>query len=436
MASIPSCDFGSGVQPGSVHISSSLGIIKDDGYGNLYVTDLTGSDYIDRSNTVLRVHTNYPQTVLKYGIGSSSSGSIPYQSSTFSPDTKMEYQNLVFQKDSSGSYIKSSSNSVAWIEHRPELNFEGEGSFTLSFWVKPDAVQDSGSYSKILISKRGMRRVKEFGKFDIETDNLTTVKKKVIQNEIKNEIQDVFPYEVSYSSTGTVVYKNSAGGSDLFELESSASLNVDEFNHVAITRSSDVISLYINGILDSSQAYSDGRYTSNTSFVTFFDQNVARMKQFNGALREVRFYNKSASAEEVSALASANTFYQTPIIGNVFYKTGVLVITSPNSRWNNFFTVSDWKLDFKNTHYIYENECLCRILPGQANVTMNPSARKHPTSDELLDDFGNGASKLSPYITTVGLYSMKGELLLVGKLNQPLKTRDDVTLNINLKWDY
>jgi hypothetical protein len=43
---------------------------------------------------------------------------------------------------------------------------------------------------------------------------------------------------------------------------------------------------------------------------------------------------------------------------------------------------------------------------------------------------------LSPYITTIGLYNMRGELLLVGKLNQPLKTRDDVTININLKWDY
>ena len=105
--------------------------------------------------------------------------------------------------------------------------------------------------------------------------------------------------------------------------------------------------------------------------------------------------------------------YQTPIVGNVFYKSGAVVLTDPKRKYSALFTSDIWRLNFKNTHYIYENECLCRILPGQANVTMNPSARKHPTSDELLEDFGNSASELTPYVTTVGLYNTRGELLVV-----------------------
>jgi hypothetical protein len=441
LLSIPSCDFGSGVQPNSVEISSSLGRIKDDGRGNLYLVDLTGSNYIGRERTVLRVHTNQNRSDLKYGFGVSDSGSFPFNSSTFAPDVEFEYTNVKFSADDSGSFIESNGDSISWIEHRPEFNFEGEGDFTISFWLKPSSTQDISTDENVVLSKRGVAREREFGTFDVETDNLTTVKKKIIQNKVKNKLQDVYPYEIAYannthSNSGSLVFRNSSGGSDTFELISSGSLNEDEFNHIAITRSSNSISMYVNGAFDSSGSFSEKRYTSNNAFVTFLSQNKEFAKKFNGGIREIRFYNRAATTDEITSLASAETMYQTPIVGNVFYKTGTLVMSDPRRQFSNFFTSQVWKVDFKNTHYIYENECLCRILPGQANVTMNPSARKHPTSDELLDDFGNGASNLSPYITTIGLYNMRGELLLVGKLNQPLKTRDDVTININLKWDY
>jgi hypothetical protein len=45
-----------------------------------------------------------------------------------------------------------------------------------------------------------------------------------------------------------------------------------------------------------------------------------------------------------------------------------------------------------------------------------------------LDEF-------APYITTVGLYNDKGQLLAIGKLGTPIRKRDDVDLNIIVRFD-
>jgi hypothetical protein len=50
-----------------------------------------------------------------------------------------------------------------------------------------------------------------------------------------------------------------------------------------------------------------------------------------------------------------------------------------------------------------------------------------------LDDF---TGSLSPYITTIGLYNKSNELIAVGKMGQAIKKRDDVDLNVIVKFDY
>jgi hypothetical protein len=41
-----------------------------------------------------------------------------------------------------------------------------------------------------------------------------------------------------------------------------------------------------------------------------------------------------------------------------------------------------------------------------------------------------------PYITTVGLYNPQGQLLAVGKMAEPIQKRDDIDMNIVIRWDY
>ena len=48
--------------------------------------------------------------------------------------------------------------------------------------------------------------------------------------------------------------------------------------------------------------------------------------------------------------------------------------------------------------------------------------------------FITGSAK--PYITTVGLFNDKGQMLAVGKMAEPLENRDDIDMNIIVRWDF
>ena len=43
---------------------------------------------------------------------------------------------------------------------------------------------------------------------------------------------------------------------------------------------------------------------------------------------------------------------------------------------------------------------------------------------------------MKPYITSIGLYNDKSQLLAVGKLSQAIQKRDDIDMNFVVRWDY
>ena len=84
---------------------------------------------------------------------------------------------------------------------------------------------------------------------------------------------------------------------------------------------------------------------------------------------------------------------------------------------------------------IWEHEYQCTIDEYEFNDTLNISARKIRTQDSHeLADFATG-SLFKPYITTVGLYDEDGELLVVGKLGQPVRASNETDTTIILRWD-
>ena len=66
---------------------------------------------------------------------------------------------------------------------------------------------------------------------------------------------------------------------------------------------------------------------------------------------------------------------------------------------------------------------------------MNISARKikSNTSNELAD-FATG-SLFKPYVTTIGLYNEDNELLVVGKLGQPIRMSNETDTTFIMRWD-
>ena len=93
------------------------------------------------------------------------------------------------------------------------------------------------------------------------------------------------------------------------------------------------------------------------------------------------------------------------------------------------------KIEFQGTHKITEHEYQCTVDEHEYNSTMNISARKS-ISDNIyeLANFTTG-SMFKPYITTIGLYNEQNDLLVIGKLNQPIRTSNETDTTFIVRWD-
>lgn len=130
---------------------------------------------------------------------------------------------------------------------------------------------------------------------------------------------------------------------------------------------------------------------------------------FSGSLGQVMFFNYKLTTQSIALLNSNVT--------------------------NGIYGSTIESISFKNIHPIYENEYMCTVNADEFNYTHNISTRKiktdqHPT----LADFAT-SSLFKPYVTTVGLYNEHNELLVVGKLGQPVRMSDETDTTFVLRWD-
>ena len=155
---------------------------------------------------------------------------------------------------------------------------------------------------------------------------------------------------------------------------------------------------------------------------------------YTGKLDEVRLYNKALTSTEIGYLnnrAETGSMLQTNIVGNLYSKHGIVVISSPNYLYNNILQ-TPYTASYKSTLTKYEMTTLVRVDAGEYNISLNSS---------LLQDDGQSYSEFvssrdfNPYITTIGLYNDAGQLLVIGKLAQPIKKREDIDTNFLLRMD-
>lgn len=178
----------------------------------------------------------------------------------------------------------------------------------------------------------------------------------------------------------------------------------------------------------------DNFYLNGTSYSV---HNLSGSNRFfNGYLGNINIYDKSYS--QTIQQNMSESINHSPYIGNIFYENGFATITHP--KYQDILSGSSGKgiieqLKFQGSHLIYENEYQCTIGEEEFNDTLNISARKiksHQSED--LANFATG-SLFKPYITTVGLYNEDNELLVVGKLGQPLRISDETDTTIVIRWD-
>jgi hypothetical protein len=182
------------------------------------------------------------------------------------------------------------------------------------------------------------------------------------------------------------------------------------------------------------------------------------------------------------------------IKGNIFYDRGLVVVTKDITSGSNFNT---FRLEYRSTKTIYENEIFISVLEHEFNYSQNPSAvyedgaykktivftnpnditgeskftkevyntgvkyvRKKtnlpngegsldfriqsnidPTKYGSWDDYDEyisldpTGSYLAPYITTIGIYDDELNMVAVAKLPQPIKSLPDFPVNFIIRFD-
>ena len=117
--------------------------------------------------------------------------------------------------------------------------------------------------------------------------------------------------------------------------------------------------------------------------------------------------------------------------GNVFYENGIIVIHTAS------IATHDCTLTFKNTHVIEEHEYMCNAGKHEFNASTNHSmieTMATDTSSAVLYGFVS-SSAWNPYVTTIGLYDDDNNLLVVGKLGQPIKKSEKYDTSYVIRFD-
>tara|TARA_R110001583_G_scaffold145880_1_gene297932 strand:+ start:18877 stop:20967 length:2091 start_codon:yes stop_codon:yes gene_type:complete len=220
---------------------------------------------------------------------------------------------------------------------------------------------------------------------------------------------------------------------------------------------------------------------------------------FTGKLAELSIYSYGLSDADIMFISTWGYGAPSGKVGNIYYSQGIATITDPTKlsslyntttgsnhniskntagsekrEWGDIFLfnsintftgepqpyhvkskiedTTNHVVRFQGTLPLYENEYQCTIDEQEYNYTTNISQRKIPNEScqelklfdkSLQNSYLSGSCPVTssegfgtrPYITTIGLYNENYELLMVGKLGQPVRVSDETDTTFIMRWD-
>tara|TARA_R110000803_G_scaffold47720_1_gene99392 strand:- start:1340 stop:3388 length:2049 start_codon:yes stop_codon:yes gene_type:complete len=349
----------------------------------------------------------------------------------------------------------------------------GTGNFT--------AKKITDNEKRYILSKSKTKRVHSHHIKDFANNPISGLPMKDYSKEVPSEIQ--FPYEI-YMQSSSLSFAMSDGNETktiTAEISSSNTSSINRTSHILCQHSGSTMEIYFDGnkILSTPTSFKDptrntadlyigGNGSSNNldnnggvgisaiengfSIGNYISGSVEGPKYFNGDISNINIWSRAYNSTFINNISES--INGSPYIGNLFYQNGFATITHPTyySALNSVgignmmieatdnsdpFIVDDSLgiLQFQGTHLIYENEYQCTVGEHEFNDTKNISARKlKSTNSHELADFTT-SSLFKPHVTTVGLYDDNMELLVVGKLGQPVRMSDETDTTFVLRWD-
>ena len=446
--SIPSSLYGNQIQPGSfAYTETGKQTFIDDSKGNLI---LSGTNLISHSiDEKEKIFNLGPIKGFKrYDVNFDIYGVVTPEIDTYYNKEKVyddsyhfnlvEYKNILFSETHwnanaalarycTGSKIdfNSSTSLTSSIvsPHKETYNFNSEDDFTIAFWVNPI------SASAYLVSKS---TTKTIIKTPISPQTYTTGSSQPFDVRDKNN----YPFEIYIDPSQNLTFRRS----DLVNTPIiSSSISTGSISHIACMRSASRMEIWINGSRVASGSDTTVNTTENQSNL-YIGSKGEISNYFTGSMSNLLIFNSSRTEEQIKSLRS--TFDGNPYVGNIFYSHGLATFTHPKYHKQTHLPIKPVnqggnlsELEFRNVHPIYENEYMCTVNADEYNYTHNVSTRKSKTDKHhLIANFAT-SSIFKPYVTTVGLYNENNELLVVGKMGQPVRLSDETDTTFVLRWD-
>ena len=463
--SVPYNRMGDGIQPNSISIidysvsSSNIGQLSitdrkiDEYHGYLIDTNLNTSSYIQFGDLVgywgfndelVPRRAQFDNTIQdRSGYANHAVGkNLVYSNGISTTGFESKPTGTMVTFNGTDSYIK--------VDHNKQLDFFKDSNYAISLWtVLPTSQSDTSGNFNWILSKSGTER--DYG----QDRKLRNVLRR------RNVETPIFPFDLKVYNQNTEhngkVVASISDGLRKIEAESTTTLNDTNQHHIVFNKTGSLLELWVDGVKESSTTIKLKNQTSNTYDVLLGSKFISdsgwdiksNFKTLSGSLDEVRVYRRGLTEAEIGGLSDndyvTGSAYQTNIVGEVFYKHGIMVISDPRPIYTNVWTgeTSNWdygidygfRTKYKSTKQLHEVSVLCEVGSDEFNVSQNPSLKKNnDVNSEFLQPFVTG-SDFSPYFTTIGLYNPNGDLIAIGKTASAIKTRPDVDITIKVRFD-
>jgi hypothetical protein len=450
---IPQDVFGEGIKPKSFRLShystnpSHSYTMKDDGEGNVIDESYDTNKFIGNDRCL--IYLGFNEKYREYGFRNKQTDTVYDFSNRENEVVYVKPKQIRFEPGIPTTSPVSSSGTCIVMEggylhakSRENFNPLPKSSFAISFWINVPPSQSNYDYTYNHILNKNTMVLDDGFNTQVGKYNTTLVQRK----------SSHYPFDIKITNSSSptphrIVFEQSSA--ENIVTVSSSAITPGQWYHVVCQKSGSVYSIHLNGTLDSSKTFDMNKNVSNNHEM-YIGGNGTTSGMISASIDEFRIYNQSLTSNQVSYLAD-NSYglgyaYQTNVIGNIFYKTGEILVSDPRPKYANSLLGENGNFDysgrtngfsgeFRSTTTFYEYQVICKIRKNEFNLSQNVSLRESGDPNTYSLRSFVTSSYFNPYITTVGLYNDNNELLAIGKLASPLEKRDDVDMNIIVRWD-
>ena len=470
LISLSQTTFGSGIQPETFELSGSKLAgnrqfhFKDDGFGNLYDVNLGKDNFPDekhrvlylapvkafrRENKILDIDPNTGDPYVNNPFASGYSNTV-YDDSYF--QNEVTFVSMSFLQSSDAYQLPlmrhtgpADGNAKIIIKNQPYLNFNGDDEFAISFYIDADPVltdftkTDKGIV--YILSKEGAETSLPLGS-QVGGDYSTSTTGAL--DLTTTPASPAFPYRIYADYNGNagydVFFERFDGNIKATVSASFISGSGDQgLHHFVFQKTTGGIGIYKDGVKLRTNSDKTTTCQNNADLIlyrrrlpdgSYSSENHATWGS-SFQFTQFQIWDKALTLTEIQMISES--FTGPYPVGNLFYDNGFAVVTHP--KYMDIFSGTNTlnTLKYKNTHLITENEYQCIMNDNEFEFTTNKTILKTPLSNEIAN-FATG-STFKPYVTTVGLYNDTGDLLVVGKLGQPIKASSETDTTFVIRFD-